>query len=78
LCSGFTTAAAMTIGVSQIKNAFGFISSIPQAGQKLNGIYYEYNYQVFEWFTKHWNDHDIAFRSYRNPIAMRVSSSRKI
>eukprot|EP01034_Spumella_vulgaris_P034735 gene34735-42843_t len=50
--SGFTTAAAMLIGLNQLKNAFGFTSAVPQQGQEG----YEFNYQVMHWFTLHWND----------------------
>lgn len=50
--SGFTTAAAMLIGQNQLKGAFGFISSPPQAGQ----TDYEWNWQVMKWYTEHWND----------------------
>jgi SulP family sulfate permease len=47
--SGFTTAAACLIGLSQLKNAFGFSQktpSVPQQGQEG----YEYNYQVMTWY----------------------------
>ena len=40
--TGFTTGAAMTIGLNQLKNAFGFSKKVPQVGQ----TGYTYNYQV--------------------------------
>ena len=40
--SGFTTAAACLIGLSQLKNGFGFPSNTSQVGQK----YIDYNWQV--------------------------------
>jgi len=48
--SGFTSAAAMLIGLSQIKNAFGFPRIAPQTG--MPG--YHYNYEVMEWFAHNW------------------------
>jgi len=49
--SAFTTAAAMLIGVNQLKSAFGFTVTVPQQGQ----TGYEFNYQVFQWFIDNWN-----------------------
>eukprot|EP01034_Spumella_vulgaris_P027443 gene27443-34159_t len=60
--SGFTTAAAMLIGMNQLKNAFGFTSNVPQQGQEG----YDYNYQVMQWFLNHWWDHNHVKRMY-NP-----------
>ena len=48
--SGFTTGAAMIIGLTQVKNAFGFTNKPPQPGQ----TGYEYNYQVMNWFVDYW------------------------
>jgi MFS superfamily sulfate permease-like transporter len=50
--SGFTTGAAMIIGLQQLKSAFGFSNSPPQTGQ----TGFDYNYQVFQWFADHWYD----------------------
>lgn len=50
--SGFTTAAAMLIGQNQLKGAFGFLTSPPQAGQEG----YDWNWQVMRWFHLHWDD----------------------
>ena len=47
--SGFTTAAAMYIGLSQLKNGFGFNVAVPQTGQ----TGYDYNYQVMQWYGTH-------------------------
>jgi MFS superfamily sulfate permease-like transporter len=49
--SGFTTGAAMIIGLQQLKNAFGFNNKPPQVGQ--SG--YNYNYQIMKWYHNHWN-----------------------
>eukprot|EP01035_Chromulina_nebulosa_P020825 gene20825-26993_t len=49
--SGFTTGAAMSIGLSQLKNGFGFTNAVPQTGQEG----YEYNYQVMKWFVDNWS-----------------------
>jgi len=48
--SGFTSGAAMMIGLNQVKNAFGFSNSVPQAGQPN----YDYNYQVMQFFIDNW------------------------
>ncbi len=53
----------MSIGMSQVKSAFGFVTSAkgctgytgittgpPQQGQD----HYEYNYQIMEWYTQNW------------------------
>lgn len=49
--SGFTTAAAALIGLSQLGNAFGFPKQAPRQGQ----VGYPYNYQVMAWFHENWN-----------------------
>ena len=53
--SGFTTAAAMLIGLNQIKGAFGFKAIdgyYPQTGDgKIH-----YNYEVMKWLVYHYND----------------------
>lgn len=43
--SGFTTAAAALIGLSQLGKGFGFTPTVPQSGQ----TGYEYNYEVMQW-----------------------------
>jgi hypothetical protein len=76
--SGFTTGAAMLIGISQLKAVFNF-QTVPQLGQ--TGI--EYNHQVMRWYVQHFNDHypvkDAkgkaaygAGNAYLNPYAMRI------
>ena len=67
-----------TIGISQIKSAFGFISVVPQLGQIFTndeGVTenYDFQYHLLQWFVENWNDHDIKNRPYKNPLAMRVS-----
>jgi MFS superfamily sulfate permease-like transporter len=47
--SGFTTAAAALIGLSQIKSAFGFTQKIPATPQQ-GQPGYEFNYQVMKWY----------------------------
>ena len=36
----------LSIGLSQLKNGFGFTNAVPQTGQEG----YEYNYQVMKWY----------------------------
>lgn len=53
--SGFTTAAAFNIGLSQLNNAVGLQSGssfqkVPKTGQPG----YEYNYQVMRWYVQVW------------------------
>eukprot|EP01041_Mallomonas_annulata_P005306 gene5306-10616_t len=68
--SGFTSAAAMLIGLSQLKNAFGFPSTAPQTGQ--HG--YEYNYQVMTWFIQNWYATDTKTNmTYINPYATKLT-----
>ena len=43
--SGFTTAAAALIGLSQLGKGFGFTPTVPQTGQ----TDYDYNYEVMQW-----------------------------
>lgn len=68
--SAFTTAAAMLIGQSQLKGAFGFTISPPQAGQ----TGYDYNYQVMKWFTENWNRNDSTTGDHniKNPYAIKI------
>lgn len=79
--SGFTTAAAMLIGLNQLKGAFGFKFSdgyYPQTGDG----HIHYNYEVFEWLIKHFNDtysndtddgyDEVKGKSVRNPYAMMI------
>jgi Sulfate permease family len=50
--SGFTSAAAMLIGLSQLKSAFNF-SGVPQVGDATLGV--EYQYEQMQWYIKNWN-----------------------
>jgi MFS superfamily sulfate permease-like transporter len=50
--SGFTSGAACTIGLNQMKSAFGMSVQVPQAGQP----HYEFNYQVMDWWSRHFNN----------------------
>ena len=50
--SGFTSAAAMLIGLSQVKSAFNF-QGVPQVGDLTNGV--EYQYQQMQWYVANWN-----------------------
>ena len=82
--SGFTTGAAMSIGLSQLNNAFGFSSSTaPYAAPKQGQEGYEYNYQVMQWLMKNFNEKynfpksnkNAALyngKSLRNPYAMKI------
>ena len=44
--SGFTSAAAMLIGLSQIKSAFNFPDAVPQVGSP-TGV--QWWYQLMQW-----------------------------
>jgi len=66
--SGFTSAAAMLIGFSQVRSGFGFPSVAPQTGQKG----YTYNYQTFQWYIDNWNGKDAKGVAYINPIAVKI------
>ena len=69
---GFTTAAAMLIGVSQLKSAFGFIRQAPQLGSTVDGYEYHYNFEVYGWYLEHWNDRDSNGWLYVNPLATAI------
>ncbi len=71
--SAFTTAAAMLIGQNQLKAAFGFVVSPPQAGQEG----YEWNYQVLKWYIDNWslNDKTTGHHDIQNFYARRISLS---
>lgn len=54
--SGFTSGAALSIGLSQVKDAFGFIwtnsnGNFPQQGSPG----YDYNYEIMTWYVENWN-----------------------
>ena len=74
--SGFTTAAAFLIGLSQLKNAFGFTyPAVPQVGA--GGITSQW--QVMHWYKDHWNeryhnDPKNEDHLYKNFYATRVSN----
>jgi MFS superfamily sulfate permease-like transporter len=59
---GFTTAAAMVIGLSQLKNVFGFGKEVPNVGAD-NGV--DYNWQQMKWYSENWNQ-------YVNPQAAAI------
>jgi Sulfate permease family len=50
--SGFTSAAAMLIGLSQLKSAFN-CSGVPQVGDATLGV--EYQYQQMQWYVKNYS-----------------------
>lgn len=67
--SGFTSAAAMTIGASQLKSAFNLPSSCPQQGQ----VGYDYQYQVYQWYLDNWDKYDTKNKVYyTNYIAINI------
>lgn len=74
--SGFTSAAACLIGLSQLKSAFGFPKVVPQIGSA-NGV--EFNYQQMQWYINNWNGKTVPTKSapysifYRNHFAVKVS-----
>jgi len=55
--SGFTTGAAMSIGLSQLNNAFGFSAKgAPYEAPKQGQPDYEFNYEVMEWTMHYFNE----------------------
>ena len=69
--SGFTTAAACLIGLSQLSSAFGFIVKAPQQGDANT----EWNYQVMKWFHQNWNGtltYNGQTYQYRNPVTTNI------
>jgi SulP family sulfate permease len=78
--SGFTSAAACLIGLSQLKDAFGFI--VPETNKIPSlGVDVEYNYEIMEWYAHNWKNkwtvadatdsngvvnEDIVGKSYQN------------
>jgi hypothetical protein len=72
--SGFTSAAASLIGLSQLKSAFGFPNVVPQIGSH-TGV--EYNYEQMAWYVANWNGKTVATAEtpsifYRNHFAVKV------
>ncbi len=66
--SGFTTGAALTIGLGQMKGAFGMMVSPAQVGDGDT----EYNYQVVKWWIQNFNTKDESGYYIRNPYAIQV------
>jgi MFS superfamily sulfate permease-like transporter len=67
--AGFTTGAALTIGITQLRSATGFKIAPPQVGDE----HTHYQYQVMKWWHENWNEHDSEGHSYRNHYAVAVS-----
>jgi MFS superfamily sulfate permease-like transporter len=65
--SGFTTGAAFTIGLSQLRSGFGFALNPPQQGGEV-----EYNYEIIEWWLDHWYDLDKDGHRLQNVYATTV------
>ena len=74
---GFTTGAAMTIGLSQLKDALGItFSTVPQPGSPG----FDYNYQLMAWYVQNWSDTNTltangvtyTYNTFRNPYAIAV------
>jgi len=69
--TGFTNAAAMLIGLSQMRSAFGFPSSVvPRVGSS-DGV--QYNYQLMKWYHEHWHSRDKNGYRYLNVHAVRIT-----
>lgn len=66
--AGFTTGAALTIGVTQMTAAFGFIKKPPQVGAD----HVHHNYEVLEWWAHHFNDKDNEGHQMRNHYAVKI------
>ena len=71
--AGFTTGAALIIGVTQLKYAFGMSVKPPQVGGTYNGEEIDYYYQVFEWWIDNFNGKTEHGQNYRNFYSVRVS-----
>ncbi len=56
--AGFTTGAALIIGVTQLKYALGMSINPPQVGGFYNRKKVEYYYEVFEWWIDNFNGED--------------------
>jgi len=71
--TAFTTGAAMLIGISQLKTAFGFATSVPKVGVDDDVTA---NWQVMRWFLNNFdgrfNDDENGTHLYRNPYAIAV------
>jgi len=68
--SGFTTAAAMVIGLNQVRSAFGFPNIVPKVGAA-GGV--SYNYEVMEWYVQNWYSRDDNGNTYINPFATAIT-----
>lgn len=65
--SGFTTGAAFTIGLSQLRAGFGFALNPPQQGGEV-----EYNYEIVEWWLDNWYELDKKGHRLQNVYATTV------
>ncbi|KAJ1444115.1 hypothetical protein B484DRAFT_426391, partial [Ochromonadaceae sp. CCMP2298] len=68
--SGFTTAAAMIIGLNQVRSAFGFPNIVPKGGA-VGGV--KYNYEVMQWYMQNWYGSDVNGHAYINPHATSIT-----
>ncbi|KAJ1433301.1 sulfate transporter family-domain-containing protein [Ochromonadaceae sp. CCMP2298] len=68
--SGFTTAAAMIIGLNQVRSAFGFPNIVPKVGAA-GGV--QYNYEVMEWYVQNWYGKDDNGNTYINPYSTSIT-----
>mmetsp|Transcript_1564 Transcript_1564/g.3670 ORF Transcript_1564/g.3670 Transcript_1564/m.3670 type:complete len:735 (+) Transcript_1564:211-2415(+) len=68
--SGFTTAAAMIIGLNQVRSAFGFPNIVPKVGA-VGGV--KYNYEVMQWYMQNWYGSDVNGHAYINPHATSIT-----
>ena len=68
--AGFTTGAALTIGLTQLRSAFGFALVPPQVGDAET----HYQYEVMQWWMKNWDGVDEDGHQYRNFYAVRVGA----
>ena len=69
---GFTTGAAMIIGLTQLKYAFGTTVAVPQVGAMYHGKKVEYYYTVMQWWIDNFHEKDKHGYNYTNPLAVKV------
>lgn len=65
---GFTTGAALTIGLTQLRGALGFSISPPQVGDGET----HYNYEVMKWWHQNFNGTNANGNSLKNHYAVSI------
>jgi MFS superfamily sulfate permease-like transporter len=70
--AGFTTGAALIIGLTQIRSAVGYKLQVPQVGGEFEGETVHYYYEVMKWWKDNWDEEDAEGHTYRNFYAVHV------